>query len=132
MSETTLKQVWTAKTKAKICEQRKINMCIEPVRYGSRAGVSHMGRISLVVLGPLNRRKTQIIFLNDARVQRVEIEQQNVGIVKTFFRLQHQATCVARLGAFAGVAADFVVSVGVVIIISVVVLVEALAGLLAW
>jgi len=90
-----------------------------------------MGCISFVVLGPLNGRKTQIILLNDARVQRVEIKQQNVGIVKTLFRLQHETASVARLGALAGVATDFVVSVGVVIIISVVVLVETLAGFLA-
>ena len=90
-----------------------------------------MGRISFIVLGPLNRRKTQIVLLNNTRIQRVEIQQQNVGIVKALFRLQHQASGVASLGALAGVAADFVVSVGVVIIVIVAVLVEALARLLA-
>jgi len=52
-------------------------------------------------------READVVFLNDARVKRIEIHQENVGVVESLFRLQHQTTSVRSFFSAALFTATF-------------------------
>eukprot|EP00968_Pinguiococcus_pyrenoidosus_P004281 scaffold286_cov247-Pinguiococcus_pyrenoidosus.AAC.4 len=65
----------------------------------------------LVELWPVDGGEAEVVFLDDARVQAVEVQQQDVAVVEALLRLEHQAAGVRGFGALSSRASHFEVAI---------------------